>query len=79
MFFTQNDDYFSQLVDRHQSLNLAESTTESVPHNGFCSVPDLKLTMCPLTEEIKMVDESASKDEGEHSSEDEVMFMIVWL
>lgn len=72
----QNEDYFSQLVDRRQSLNLEESPPTSTNRRHFGSVPDLKLISSPSLTEIPLTP-GDSLSNKELSSDDEVCLYIL--
>ncbi|XP_076468272.1 protein furry-like isoform X4 [Babylonia areolata] len=68
--WTLNEDYFSQLVDRRQSLNLEDSPTPSQRRN-FGSVPDLKLIGSPsLTEITISPDDDSPTNKGDFSDDE---------
>ncbi|XP_070197468.1 protein furry-like isoform X3 [Littorina saxatilis] len=68
--WTLNEDFFSQLVDRRQSLNLEDSPPTSSRRRNFGSVPDLKLIGSPSLTEIP-ISPGDSPSNKEDSSDDE--------
>ncbi|KAL8598756.1 hypothetical protein ACOMHN_033320 [Nucella lapillus] len=68
---SENEDYFSQLVDRRQSLNLDETSPTSSQRRNFGSVPDLKLIGSPSLTEITISPDDDSPTNKEEFSDDE--------
>jgi hypothetical protein len=67
----QNEDFFSQLVDRRQSLQLDDQPLPAVgQRRDFGSVPDLKLINSPSLTEITLCT-STSPSTKEESSDEE--------